>query len=246
MTRRGPAIGIMSKAPRVGASKTRLIPALGAQSASDLSAAFLADLGDMVADVAARHDGRGYAVFAPLDGEADCARLFPADFGFLPMVGDDFGRVLFGAGRDLLAAGHACVLLVNGDSPTLPAAFLEQAVAILQAPGERAVFGQALDGGYYLIGTKALHPALFTDIAWSTSVVLEQSLARAQAIGLPTALLPAWYDVDDRDGLGLLAQEFAGCVPPGLDRLGSTARRTRALLTELAHHVGVRPKALHG
>ena len=224
----------MSKAPRVGTSKTRLIPTLGAERARDLSAAFLGDLGDTVADVVARRGGRGYAVFAPADAERECAQLFPPEFGALPMVGTDFGRVLFGAGASLLATGHSCAILVNGDSPTLPATFLEQAIDLLKEPGDRVVYGPALDGGYYLIGTKSLYRELFTDIEWSTSLVLEQSLGRARSIGLPTTLLARWYDIDNSESLNLLAAELAGRLPPGLDRIGAHAPRTRTLFASLS------------
>src|SRR6516164_3993032 len=65
------------------------------------------------------------------------------------------------APRDLLLAGHDCVLLVNGDSPTLPSRFLVQAIETLREPGDRMVLGPASDGGYYLIGLKHPHKHLF-------------------------------------------------------------------------------------
>ena len=83
-------------------------------------------------------------------------------------ISDD---VLFGAARALLLAGHDCVLLVNGDSPTLPARLLAQAIEALREPGDRMVLGPASDGGYYLIGLKHPHRQLFTRIAWGTETV---------------------------------------------------------------------------
>ena len=56
-------------------------------------------------------------------------------------------------------AGHDCVLLVNGDSPTLPPRLLVQAIETLREPGDRMVLGPASDGGYYLIGLKHPHQA---------------------------------------------------------------------------------------
>ncbi len=52
-----------------------------------------------------------------------CGELLPPSFGLLLQNDAEFGNVLHGAMRDLLAAGHDCVVLVNGDSPTLPPAF---------------------------------------------------------------------------------------------------------------------------
>ena len=45
----------------------------------------------------------------------------------------------------------------------------------------------------------------------STERVAEQSLARAREIGLNVHMLPAWYDVDDIDGLRRLQTELRDC-----------------------------------
>ena len=115
------------------------------------------------------------------------------------------GHVLLGATRALLDAGHDCVLLVNGDSPTLPTRLLVQAIEALREPGDRMVLGPASDGGYYLIGLKHPHRQLFTQIAWGTETVARSTCERAAEIGLATTLLPEWYDVDDIETLALAA-----------------------------------------
>ena len=94
---------------------------------------------------------------------------------------EGFGCALFHAAASLLAQGYGCVCLVNSDSPTLPTAFLRDAAAILAQPGDRMVLGLAEDGGYYLIGLKAPHAALFQDIAWSTDEVSARTLMQARA-----------------------------------------------------------------
>ena len=235
----GPALAIMAKAPRVGRSKTRLIPALGAETACKLSAAFLADLGHTVAEVASASDGQGYGIFAPADAQQELAAIFPASFHYLPMTGDSFGDALSDTTDALLARGHSCVILINGDSPTLPSDYLAETIKHLNRPGPRIVCGPALDGGYYLIGLKAAEPRLFQDIAWSTSSVLEQSLTRAKEIDLEASLIPAWYDVDDHVGLQCLASEFANVVPPGLDCVGAAACNTRKLFHTEAALIGI-------
>jgi rSAM/selenodomain-associated transferase 1 len=229
MTGSGASIGIICKTPRAGASKTRLIPVLGPQLAADLSQAFLRDLAACATEVGARVGGRGYAVYAPAGSDEALRDMLPAGFGLHCMVGETFGHVLSDAARDLLDLGHDCVLLVNGDSPTLPADYLVEAVEALQRPGDRAVFGPALDGGYYVIGLKAHDPRLFADIAWSTDKVLSQSIERAGEAGLDVHLLPTWYDIDTAPELSWLMHEFEGRPPPGLSRVGDTAPATRAL-----------------
>ena len=224
------AIGIMCKAPRVGISKTRLIPVLGAELSARLSRAFLIDLAASINAIAAPSHAYGTTVYAPSDGEAELRTILPETFAFLCMAGSSFGTALSDATETLLERDHDCVLLVNGDSPTLPPDLFEEAIAHLRRPGERVVFGPALDGGYYLIGCKSSHPRLFEEIAWSTASVLAQSLDRAKEIGVESVLLEPWYDVDDAESLKMLCMELDGHVPPGLARLGGPAIETRAVL----------------
>ncbi len=206
----GAAIGIICKAPQSGRSKTRLAAAVGAVAASELSACFLRDVASAIEAVPGVLGIRGYGVYAPAGAEHIMRQLLPAGFGLLLQAGVDLGYVLFGAARALLLAGHDCVLLVNGDSPTLPARLLVQAIETLREPGDRMVLGPASDGGYYLIGLKHPHRQLFTNIAWGTDTVARSTCERAAEIGLATTLLPEWYDVDDIETLRWLQDELAG------------------------------------
>ena len=222
------AIGIICKAPQPGRAKTRLGTAIGAVAASELSACFLRDVAAAIEAVPETLGRRGYGVYAPAGVEHIMRELLPATFGLLLQVGDDLGDVLFGAARDLLIDGHDCVLLVNGDSPTLPARFLVQAIETLREPGDRMVLGPASDGGYYLIGLKRPHRHLFTQIAWGTETVARSTCERAAEIGLATTLLPEWYDIDDIETLGWLRDELAG--HSARFRNGSLAPATRTFL----------------
>ena len=80
------------------------------------------------------------------------------------------------------SAGHGAVYLINSDSPTLPVGYLVAAATTLAAPGDRIVLGPSTDGGYYLIGTRRPHPALFEDIAWSTDQVRSNSNTTGDAL----------------------------------------------------------------
>ena len=223
------AIGIMCKAPQPGRAKTRLATTIGAVAASELSACFLRDVAAAVEAIPERLGWRGYGVYAPAGAESKLRELFPEKFGLMLQAGDDFGDVLFGAARDLLVAGHDCVLLINGDSPTLPPTFLVQAIETLRSSGDHMVLGPASDGGYYLIGLKCPHRELFTRIAWGTETVARSTRERAAEIGLATTLLPEWYDVDNLETLGWLRDELAGNSTRF--RGGGPARATRTFLT---------------
>jgi hypothetical protein len=228
----GAAIGIICKAPRPGLSKTRLIPTLGPDKAAELSRAFLVDVATTIDGLDPDLGVKGYAVCSPAEAARELAMFLPASFAYAVHTDPNLGRVLDAATNDLFGRGHDCVLLVNGDSPTLPPAVLRHCILALRGHGDRVVFGPAVDGGYYLIGLKRREPRLFADIPWSTADVLDGSLARAAEIGLPVLTLPVWYDIDDRQSFGWLLSELDGVRPPGIDQTiaAGQARATRGVL----------------
>jgi rSAM/selenodomain-associated transferase 1 len=202
------ALGVMAKAPVAGAVKTRLVPPLTHQEAAHLSLSFLRDTAANISGVQANVESRGVVIYTPVGAESDFDGLLPRGFCMIAQRGDGFGDRLHHAAADLLEIGFGAVCLIDSDSPTLPNQFLADAVDQLSAPGDRVVVGEAVDGGYYLIGVKSAHRELFTDIDWSTERVLSQTIAKAACIHLPTVLLPAWYDVDDAASLVRLRDEL--------------------------------------
>ncbi|HZH90938.1 MAG TPA: TIGR04282 family arsenosugar biosynthesis glycosyltransferase [Pyrinomonadaceae bacterium] len=205
------ALGVMIKAPRAGASKTRLVPPLTHEEAARLSVAFLRDTAENIADACLEHsDGavHAVAVYTPAGAEGAFDELLPPGFALLVQRGDAFGERLFHAAADLLRLGYESCCLIDSDSPTLPRALLTAAVEELRRPGDRLVLGPSDDGGYYLIGMKRAHPRLFEEIAWSTADVSKHTLERAREIDLEVKLLPAWYDVDDASTLCRLHDEL--------------------------------------
>ncbi|MCA1629204.1 MAG: TIGR04282 family arsenosugar biosynthesis glycosyltransferase [Acidobacteria bacterium] len=205
------ALAVMTKAPRAGASKTRLVPPLTHAEAAALSACFLRDTTTNVAGVARDARASGVAVYTPPGAQRALADLLPAGFRLLAQRGEAFGDRLFHAAEDLLALGYESLCLIDADSPTLPAQLLADAARELARPGDRVVLGPSDDGGYCLIGLKRAHHRLFTGVAWSTARVLAQTVERAAEIDLEVVKLPAWYDVDDAATLARLCAElFAG------------------------------------
>jgi rSAM/selenodomain-associated transferase 1 len=229
------AIGVMAKAPQAGRSKTRLCPPLTGEQAAAMSAAFLRDTTENMAAAARQAAIAPYAAYAPLGTEsllgaclAEGTALLLADGGAVAAPGvAGFGRCLLHAIDGMLAAGHAAACVLSADSPTIPTAFLVQAATLLLAPGDRAVLGPADDGGYYLLGLKRPHAAMFRDIAWSTETVADATRARAGEIGLDLIELEPWYDVDDAASLGVLLRESTGYAAPAtraaIDRLALRA-----------------------
>lgn len=174
----GAAVTIVCKTPAVGLGKSRLRPLLGPERVARLSACFIRDVAAALEAVPDSLNRQLYALFSPAGSEVALRRLLPAPWVLVPREGDSVGAVLDGGLTGFLAAGHDCAILVNGDSPTLPTALVEQAIVALRQAGDRVVLGPALDGGYYLVGLKRPHPRLFQGIAWSTRDVLSSTLER--------------------------------------------------------------------
>jgi uncharacterized protein len=225
----------MAKASVPGTVKTRLVPPLTYEEAAELNTCCLTDVAANVMAAAAQVRIQGFAAYDPLGCERFFHDLLPDGFKLLPPKEPTIGRSLFHAAQDLLAAGYRSVCLINADSPTLPTAILVEAVRRLQEPGDRVVLGPAADGGYYLIGLKQFHRRLFEEIDWSTEQVYRQTLVRAGEIGLATASLPEWYDIDDGETLALLAGEVCMSWDAAIPyRDGYPAPTTTAFLNRLA------------
>lgn len=226
----------MTKAPRAGRVKTRLTPPLTGEEAAALNICFLRDTAAVIASVAGRGRASGIGVYTPVGAEDAYQEILPLDFELVPQRGDAFGERLTLATEDLLGMGFDSVCLIDSDSPTVPEQAYVEAVEALAQPGDRIVLGPSDDGGYYLIGLKKVHRAVFEGIDWSTERVLEQTIARATEAGVPVHLLSTWYDVDDHVTLGRLCQELFG--DNGDKSIGGPAPATRALLETLIEHEG--------
>lgn len=228
------ALAVMAKAPRSGKVKTRLAPPLTLDQAAAINICFLRDTAENIAAVAASGRAAGIISYTPIGDEALFDNLLPAGFALIPQRGDGFGERLLATAQDLLACGYGSVCLIDSDSPTVPAAAFEQAIAALQKKGDRIVLGPAHDGGYYLIGLKLAHPELFADINWSTSTVSAETIAAAKAVNIEAVTLPLWYDVDDDATLDILAAELLLNTPPPFTKIpGYAAPHTRDFLRNL-------------
>jgi rSAM/selenodomain-associated transferase 1 len=220
---RAVGLAIMAKAPRVGAVKTRLCPPLRAPEAAELARCFLLDAVERVRMVAG---ARPIMAYAPIEAQGQFEEEAPG-FALIPQRGGDLGERQLGLIEDTLAMGLQGALVMGTDSPTLPRESLDEAVSLVMARDVDVVLGPAEDGGYYLIGMRVPHRALFENLPWSTAAVLGRTLERAQRLGLRVACLPTWFDVDTGADLERLRAEL-DASPAG------PPRHTRAFL---AHRI---------
>ena len=200
------AVVIMAKQPVPGAVKTRLRPLLPDR---DIAALYDGFLRDRIDQVRLLRGAVPVIAYTPAESRPFFADLAP-DFRLLPQAGGDLSARLTCVFQQLLETGHDGVIATDSDSPTLPTEHLQHAVDRLTVPGTDVVLGPSDDGGYYLIGLRQLHPALFDAMPWSTPQVYDETLRRAAKLGLRVASLPGWYDVDTPAEFERLRVEIAG------------------------------------
>ncbi len=203
------ALIIFAKYPQAGKVKTRLAATIGEQQACALYREFVrwflqrmlrTDLFDEIA----------FAV-SPQEQLAGFEKLFPgADAYVAQNPARDLGGRMDEVMRLWRARGFQRVLITGTDSPNLPIAYLQQAVEALSR--HDVVFGPADDGGYYLVGQSKPVAGMFDDINWSTETVLQESVEKLLQSGTSYHLLPAYYDIDDIEGLRRLDEEAPGVL----------------------------------
>jgi uncharacterized protein len=229
-------IAVMAKASEAGRAKTRLCPPLSLEEAAAFNTAFLKDIADNMIAAAGEASIAGCMAYGPPGGEAFFRAHLPASIALREVWHSNLGTCLIETLRGLFAAGHQAACVLNSDSPTLPPSLLVKMAEVLAQPGDRAVLGPSADGGYYLLGLKAMHVRLFEDIAWSTEIVARQTLERAAEIGLAVHVLPEWYDVDDCRTIRVLMEELLEGRAYSAGLQPAPARHSLALLKSLATH----------
>lgn len=214
---------VVAKQPAAGQTKTRLCPPLTGATAAAIYECFLRDTLEimrMTPDVVRT------IVYLPEDAAGYFQTLAP-DFTLMRQRGLDLGERLDNLLTEALAQGATAAVVMDSDSPTLPADYLTAAFTQLHE-GADVVLGPCDDGGYYLIGLRQPQPRLLREVAMSTPNVLRDTLRIAAELQLRVALLPTWYDVDTAAELQRLQQELSASA--SAEGLMSQARHTRAFL----------------
>jgi rSAM/selenodomain-associated transferase 1 len=219
----GPILVLFARPPKPGEVKPRLAAALGDEKALALHRAFLLDSMELLHRVSP-HGIRPAVAWSGAAAEAS-ASFTDALRGveILEQQGDDPGQRMSGVLADLLARGHDCVAIIGDDTPALPLGHLLAAFELLR--DRDLVLGPSSDGGYYLLGARAVVPEIFRGISWGTDRVLAETLKLLKILGLPRVQLPVYRKVDGPEDLDELRSGLAE-----LRDSDPTARNTRQIL----------------
>ncbi|MGV8843762.1 MAG: TIGR04282 family arsenosugar biosynthesis glycosyltransferase [Pseudomonas sp.] len=190
---------LLARAPEPGRVKTRLIPALGEEGASDLQR--------LLTERALALPAAGFSdrFLWLADGPDEPLQAVAAANGWTVMdqPAGDLGERMRRIATLGLAESDAVVLIGN-DCPALDGAYLTAACQALNA--QDAVLGPAEDGGYVLLGLRRVDPLLFDDLPWGTERVLSMTRERLLQLGWAHQLLPVLWDVDRPEDLPCLAR----------------------------------------
>src|ERR1700724_3246232 len=193
---------IMAKAPRPGEVKTRLASSL---SPTAVTAFYRCLLEDTLALARSLTDVE-VAIMCPDSDVNELAQLAGNEARVVAQKGEGLAAGLTSVFAHFAEGHQRRTIAFNSDSPHLPRSVLEDAFTALVE--HDIVVGPTDDGGYYLVGAKASHPALFASDGMGTRSALERLLSRAEALELSVGFSDPFYDIDVADDLTRLAAEL--------------------------------------
>lgn len=204
---------IFARYPEPGTTKTRLIPTLGEQGAADLQRRMNHHTFRMARRWRA-HAGQRVQVRFTGGSVEQMRQVFGNELSYVDQGGGDLGDRLKRVFEDAQHEGLNAAIAIGTDCPELDDTAIQRAFDALE--GHDIVLGPASDGGYYLIGMRRLHAALFEDIDWGTERVCTQTQQRIARLGLRAAVLPTEDDIDEPEDLAVWERtEPNGTSTPG-------------------------------
>lgn len=182
--------------------KTRLAQSLPVEAVTELYRCLLDDTMTLAHSL----DTVELAIMCPASDVEELTRLAQGAAGVVAQKGQGLAAGLTSVFAHFAELGRQRVVAFNSDSPHLPASVLGSAFEVLT--GHDLVVGPTHDGGYYLVGAKAAHPALFDSDGMGTKSALDALLARAHGLQLSVVFTDPFYDIDTEPDLTRLAAEL--------------------------------------
>lgn len=177
---------IFTRNPELGKCKTRLAACVGDAAALDIYTFLL----HHTVSITKALEVEKWVCYSESIGENDM--WAPEHYKKKVQRGANLGRRMQHAFQEGFDAGYQKIVIIGSDMYHLSQNDIEEAFAALDNCDY--VIGPAEDGGYYLLGMKALNKALFQNKAWSTPTVLQNTLDDVQAAYC--CILPVKNDID--------------------------------------------------
>jgi rSAM/selenodomain-associated transferase 1 len=190
------ALIIFVKNPVPGKIKTRLAKTIGEQAALSIYRQLLLH----TYNTTYKSHADKFVFYSDFINEDDLwnASLFQKYL----QKGNNLGERMMNAFDLVFEQGYKKAVIIGSDSIEIEFHHLQQAFDYLQ--NYNVVIGPAQDGGYYLMGMQKLYEQLFINKAWSTPLLLQQTLDDISNFHLSYHLLQVLSDVDEEKDLYLL------------------------------------------
>ncbi len=188
---------IFAKPPVSGQCKTRLIPTLGEQGATELHRRMMHRTLTMATQSQLATVELWCADNITHPFIQHCAHQYGVAIKL--QHGSDLGARMQHALKTSLAAANSA-LIIGTDCPSLNQADLRAALQALEE-GYVCAIHPAHDGGYVSIGVTQVNGSLFSNIHWGSPDVYRQTQQRIAALGWPYKELATHYDIDTPDDL---------------------------------------------
>ena len=189
---------IFSRYPEPGKTKTRMIPALGAEGAAKLQREMTEHTLNTAKSLKSTRNITIEVHFAGGNKQLMMEWL-GKDVRYVPQVAGDLGHKMRSAFARAFSLDNKRVVTIGIDCPDIDRTILSLAFDSLQT--RDLVLGSAEDGGYYLIGLNYCIPQLFHNINWGTDRVLNQTKNIAQQLQLNVHYLTTLPDIDRPEDL---------------------------------------------
>lgn len=192
------ALIVMTRVPIPGKTKTRLMDILSGTECARLHEAFLQDL--MITFKAIEEEIDIHIAYTPEDSAQLLRGLIPSQYRMFPQRGADLGERMMNGIQDVMEQGYEKVIVIGSDIPNLKSTHIQAAFHLLEE--KDIVIGPCFDGGYYLIGMKDSHGAIFElDKQWGGTSVLEATIHIANRHGLFHGFAAQYRDIDTKEDL---------------------------------------------
>ena len=182
---------VFVRTPELGKVKTRLAKAIGDQAALTIYKLLLKHTATVLHELS--FDKVVYYSEKIENNDFWKASLFEKKL----QKGADLGERMQHAFETAFDRGYKKVLIIGSDLFELTSTLIISALEALETYD--ISIGPSLDGGYYLLGMKELHPAVFKNKKWGTDSVLENTLQDLKQQNVK--LLEALNDIDTFEDL---------------------------------------------
>lgn len=187
------AIILFTKNPELGKVKTRLAKTIGNENALAIYKKLLQHTQSIVDPI----DADKFVFYSDKINEND--QWSTANYYKKLQFNGDLGERMAAAFQEVFCLGYQSVCIIGSDCYELNSAIITEAFDKLVHFD--TVIGPTFDGGYYLLGMKQLHEALFQSKNWSTETVFEETANDFKNFALSTYSLTKLTDIDEEKDL---------------------------------------------